>query len=154
MRKSILSRKVILEWCCRCDVGQKSVNSTVWRNLMRQRSEPLQVTSQCCRLIGCTASVLQSGALHTILNLCRVIDCVIVISEVTNREGAIFCSTGVHFIVSPSTGSLLNRKPVSAGTWEKFEIVWLWNKLSEFKRWIKSHLLFAGIIRSSPFSPR
>jgi len=23
-----------------------------------------------------------------------------------------------------------------------------------FKRWIKSHLLFAGIIRSSPFSPR
>jgi len=26
--------------------------------------------------------------------------------------------------------------------------------IEPFTRWIKSHLLFAGIIRSSPFSPR
>jgi len=41
--------------------------------------------------------------------------------------------------------------PVEAGTLSWCMLVAVnW----PFKRWIKSHLLFAGIIRSSPFSPR
>ena len=55
----------------------------------------------------------------------------------TNRASKIICNAGCPFYRVPtSTETLPHRKPASAGTWEKFEIIWLWNKLKWRLHWL------------------
>ena len=67
------------------------------------------------------------------------------VSEITSQGFQMFCTWG-------STCKELHCA-VLTPLWDIFLIHHLRKKLT-FKRQIKSHLPFAGIIRSSPYSPR